>query len=210
MAQVAKMLEIRAPLPSDPEKLRARLEELIAAQKAIKQELNEIMGKLPPGQPVHCLRCGHTWRPQSDLMRPTACQKCKAQRWDRYPRWERLDLKGQPRYPAKSKGPILPPVKPIFVPQDEPFGLSPPPIPPGSETFNSPSTVSLRERLAQMSRVEESQSATGSESDASRAGVQHANPKSTDRIIVQDLSSGPASDGADPQVNESDLLAAIN
>src|SRR5438876_1895248 len=149
MSPAMRSIDIRAPLPSTPEGLKDRLEELIAARKAITQEIQDINGYLPAGEPVTCLRCNNTWRPRNDVIKPKACPKCKASRWDRPRKYERPDLKGQPRYWTK-KVENIPPRPYIHAPSQTPIqvpftipeitGLTPPPVPPG---FTSPSTVPL-------------------------------------------------------------------
>jgi len=175
-------IQIMQRLPSDATGIQTRIEELLQAQEAIRQELRLLIGTgvyLPPGsKEFTCVRCEYFWKTKRMTVRPVICPRCKSRSWDR-PRIYKQRSYRFAKHVEVSVPEMKPEVKENLL---EALGFPPPPVAPKS----------LREML---------QPAAETESDT-------PSPLNTEQYVTaqpaESLDSAPGSDQAEPQPNESE------
>lgn len=205
--------ETRIELPNTGEELQTRIKSLIAIKDELDREIAILLGRridFEPGRPYHCIRCDHKWVSRLPH-RPKRCPQCRIKKFDVPPTYTYADRVRQTSYETREhEVPQAPlPHSVISRPQVsvendsiQNMALTPPPVP---GTMN-PQPLSLRERLALMSKGGDAQSS------AHNAALPIQQVHSTS-AKEQEL-EGAAADGAHLIMNESasedQLVEAIN
>lgn len=158
--------ETRIELPNTGEELQTRIRSLVAIKDELDREIAILLGRridFEPGRPYHCIRCNHSWLSRLPT-RPKRCPQCRIKKFDVPPLYtyaDRVRQQLEPSVQAEARvqaplphsvisRPVLPPQISFENDSIQNMALTPPPVP---GTMN-PQPLSLRERLAEMSKRE--------------------------------------------------------